>query len=63
MITEIDKLSKRVDQVTSSDNACPDDEMMQSLRKIRDTYPSDEDVKRIINQINIKLESKKCPTL
>jgi hypothetical protein len=63
LITEIDKLSKRVEQVTSSDNACPDDEMMQSLRKIRDTYPSDEDVKRIINQINIKLESKKCPTI
>ncbi len=53
LITEIDKLSKRVDQVTSSDNACPDAEMMQSLRKIRDTYPSDKDVKRIINQINI----------
>jgi hypothetical protein len=63
LIAEIDKLAKNIDLITKNGNACPDNPMMKQLRDYRDTYQNDEDVKRIINEINIKLQSKSCPKL
>jgi hypothetical protein len=63
IITEIEKLSNRVDVITKSGNACPDVPMMEQLKSYKDTYKNDEAIMKLINEINGKLQSKKCPTL
>jgi WD40 repeat protein len=62
-ILELKKLSDCVNQVTSTKNTCPDAPMMQEMRKIRDDYQTDEDVKQIIGEINKRLREKECPSL
>lgn len=60
LLSELDKLSQRVDIVLNSPGNCPDTQTMQQIRDLKNKYPEDIDVKTKFNKINDKLRASSC---